>query len=107
MVTTENISNTALIKYRFGIVLLWLGILTWLPFILLRIVGETPSLFWFLPFHLAGVIGGSRLRKVARKDMNLPPPQRSRLQMLGHGFILAGISRLPCLLKRSNLYGLL
>ena len=58
MVIEKKLFNTALARYRLGTLLLWLGILTWVPFIILRIVGEKPSLFWFLPFHLLGVIGG-------------------------------------------------
>lgn len=91
MLTDEKISSAALIRYRFGTVLIWLGVLTWLPFIALRIAGEKPSLLWFLPFHLAGVIGGSRLRSAARKEMGAPPAKKSRLRALGHALILAGI----------------
>jgi hypothetical protein len=91
MVTDEKIYNAALMRYRLGNVLIWLGVLTWLPFIVLRIAGEKPSLFWYLPFHLAGVIGGSRLRAYARREMGMTLPQKSRLQMLGHGLVFAGI----------------
>src|SRR5262245_44974382 len=91
MVTNEKIYGTALIRYRLGSVLIWLGVMTWLPFIVLRIMGEKPSLFWFLPFHLAGVIGGSRLRSSARKEMGMHPAKKSLLRGLGHGLILAGI----------------
>ena len=62
MVTDEKIYNVALTRYRLGNMLIWLGVLTWVPFIVLRIAGEKPSLLWYLPFHLLGVIGGSRLR---------------------------------------------
>ena len=91
MVTDEKIYNTALMRYRLGSVLIWLGVLVWLPFIVLRIAGETPSLFWFLPFHLGGVIGGARIRSAARKEMGASPVRKSRLRMLGHALILAGI----------------
>ncbi len=91
MVTDEKISNAALTRYRLGNALIWLGVLTWLPFIVLRFAGERPSLFWYLPFHLAGVIGGSRLRAYARREMGMPLPQKGRLQTLGHGLVFAGI----------------
>lgn len=91
MVTDKKMINTALPRYRLGNVLVTLGVLTWLPFIVLRIAGETPSLFWFLPFHLAGVIGGSRLRSLARREMGASAPKRNILRMLGHGLIYAGI----------------
>lgn len=91
MVTEEKISNAALTRYRLGSALIWLGVLTWLPFIVLRIAGDKPSLFLYLPFHLAGVIGGSRLRAYARKEMRMAPPQKSRLRTVGHIMIFAGI----------------
>ena len=91
MVTDEKIYNTALMRYRLGSILIWIGVLVWVPFIVLRIAGETPSLFWFLPFHLGGVIGGSRIRSSARKEMGTPPAKKSRRRMLGHALILAGI----------------
>jgi hypothetical protein len=91
MVADEKIYNAALMRYRLGNSLIWLGVLTWLPFIVLRIAGEKPSLFLYLPFHLLGVIGGSRLRAFARKEMGTPPPKKNLLQVLGHGIILAGI----------------
>jgi len=91
MVTDEKIYNTALNKYRLGILLIWLGVLTWLPFIMLRIAGEKPSLFWYLPFHLAGVVGGSRLRASARREMSVLPTKKSLLQLFGHGMIFSGI----------------
>jgi hypothetical protein len=91
MVTDEKIYNIALIKYRLGLVLIWLGVLTWLPFIMLRLAGQKPSFFWYLPVHLAGVIGGSRLRVLARKEMNLTVPEKNVLQMLGQGMIVSGI----------------
>ena len=91
MVTEEKIYNAALMRYRLGNLLIWLGVLTWLPFIVLRIAGEKPSLFWVLPFHLAGVIGGSRLRAYARREMGMPKPQKNRMRTIGHGLIFAGI----------------
>jgi hypothetical protein len=91
MVTEQKIQNVALLKYRLGNVLIWVGVLTWLPFIVLRIAGEKPSLFWYLPFHLIGVIGGARLRAAARKELNIILPKKNIFQLLGHGMIIAGI----------------
>ncbi|HEX9384706.1 MAG TPA: hypothetical protein VF918_00160 [Anaerolineales bacterium] len=92
MVIEKKILTTTLARYRLGTVLIWLGIMTWVPFIILRMAGEKPSLFWYLPFHLIGVIGGSRLRATARKEMDLPPRKMSLLRMIAHGLIYAGIS---------------
>ena len=54
MVTEERTTNVALLRYRVGLAPIWLGVLTWLPFILMRASGPKPSLFWFLPFHPIG-----------------------------------------------------
>jgi len=91
MVTDEKIYNPALVRYHLGSVLIWLGVTIWIPFIALRMVGEKPSLLWYLPFHLLGVIGGSRLRTFARKEMSVPIVKKSLLQILGHGMIFLGV----------------
>ena len=91
MVTEEKITDMVLARYRLGTVLVWLGVLTWLPFIVLRIIGEKPSLFWFLPIHLIGVIGGARLRSLARKQMGVPVQKKRLLRVIGHGLIYSGI----------------
>ncbi len=91
MVTDEKIYNAALTRYRLGNVLIWLGVLVWAPFIVLRIAGEQPSMSWYLPLHLAGVMSGSRLRAFARKELGMLPPKKSRLRSLGHGLMFAGV----------------
>lgn len=83
--------DNPLTRFRLGTALIWLGVLTWAPFILLRIAGEKPSLFLYLPFHLAGVIGGARLRASARREMNVPPPRKNLLRVAGHALIYIGI----------------
>lgn len=92
MVVGEKTTNAALMRYRAGLVLIWIGVLTWLPFILLRANGQKPSIFWFLPFHLIGVVGGSRLRAAARKTMGEEAPQRNVLRTIGHILIFLAIS---------------
>lgn len=91
MVTEEKTVNYALMRYRAGLALIWIGVLTWLPFILLRASGSKPSLFWFLPFHLIGVIGGSRLRKVARAELGAEAPKKNAFRTIGHSLIFLGI----------------
>jgi hypothetical protein len=91
MVTDEKIYNAAWMRYRLGSVFIWLGVLVWAPFIILRIMGEQPSMGLYLPIHLLGVMGGSRLRAFARKELGMSKPKKTRLQMIGHGVIWAGI----------------
>lgn len=91
MVTQEKLINNAVIRYRLGSILVWLGVFVWAPFIFLRAIGESPSFLVFLPFHLLGVIGGSRLRSAARKELGMLPPEKSILHVAGHIMILFGI----------------
>ena len=93
MVTEEEkILDHILLRYRLGTILIWLGVLTWVPFIFLRAIGEKPTFLLFLPFHLIGVVGGSRLRSAARKELGLSLPKRNLLHTAGHILILLGIS---------------
>lgn len=90
MVSGAKIYNAALIRYGLGNLLIWLGLLKWLPFIALRIARVKSSLFLYLPFHTLGVIGGSRLRAFARREVGARPPKKNFLQVLGHGVEMHG-----------------
>jgi hypothetical protein len=91
MVTEEQWIDNAALRYRLGSIFIWLGILTWLPFIFLKAIGEKPAFLFFLPFHLLGVIGGSRLRSIARKELGVMPPRINALHLAGYLLILLGI----------------
>lgn len=92
MVTEEDkLIDNVLLRHRLGKILIWLGVLTWAPFIFLRAIGEKPSFLLFLPFHLIGVVGGSRLRSMARRQLGLTSPNRDVLHTAGHMLILLGI----------------
>ena len=91
MVVKAATNHSALIRYHLGAALIWLGVLIWAPFIILRIMGEKPFLFAFLPIHLLGVIGGSRLRSLARKELGLTPPKRDVWRRAGHVVIFISI----------------
>jgi len=54
-------------------------------------VGQRPSLWWFLPFHLVGVIVGSRLRAHARKELETVLVKKDLWRVIGHGLIWLGI----------------
>ena len=93
MVTEEERHlNSVLVRYRLGTLLIWIGVCTWIPFIFLRAIGERPTFLLFLPFHLIGVIGGSRLRSTARIELGLNSPKRNAMHTAGHILILLGIS---------------
>ena len=94
MVIKEKVAtlNTALIRYRAGQVLIWIGVLTWVPFIMMRANGIYPSIFWFLPFHLIGVVGGSRLRAMARRELGEDAPRKNAFRTIGHILVFLAIS---------------
>jgi len=47
--------------------------------------------FFFLSFHLIGVVDGSRLHSLARKEMGTLAPTKNILRVIGHGPIYVGI----------------
>jgi hypothetical protein len=91
MVTDEKIINNIVLRYRLGTTLIWSGVLIWLPFIFLKAIGEKPSFLLFLPVHLIGVIGGSRLRVDSRRELGMMSSKKNLIRMAGSGLILLGI----------------
>lgn len=91
MVTERKLIDHIMWRYRLGTFLVWLGVLAWVPFIFLRAIGEKPAFLLFLPIHLIGVVGGSRIRSAARKELHLAAPKKSFLTILGHLMIFLGI----------------
>ena len=58
-----------------GTLLVWLGVLAWVPFLILLANDYRHSIFPFLIAHLAGVLGGAALRQSADKTEGI---ERSR-----------------------------
>jgi len=92
MVTRENEWLTPIARFRLANALIWVGVLTWVPFIAMRLSGAKPNIFWFLPFHLLGVVGGARLKSAARRDLGAGVPKKTRLRSMGHFLIFTGIT---------------
>lgn len=92
MVVKEKSFNAPLMRYRLGVTLVWMGVLAWVPYIFLRVTGQDTSPLWFLPFHLVGVVGGSRLRSYARKEMGILKTKKNIFRVIGHMMIWAGVS---------------
>ncbi len=91
MVTEDELISNVVMRYRLGTILIWLGVFTWAPFIFLKVIGEDPPFLLFLPFHLLGVIGGARLRSIARKELGLIPNKKNYLTIAGHLTIFLGV----------------
>jgi hypothetical protein len=62
--------------HKYGTALIWIGVLVWVPYFALRIAGESPALLMYLPFHLASVIGGARIRSSANNRLGKPKEKR-------------------------------
>lgn len=56
----RKLSNLS--KETTGRILIWLGVLAWVPYLVIVLSGNHVSIFPFLAVHLVGVIGGVRLR---------------------------------------------
>jgi len=91
MVNQKESLSPGLTRYRLATALIWVGVLAWIPFIMLRVVGQKPSLFLFLPFHLSGVVGGAQLRAAARREMGTAPPRKNKLRSIGQILIIGAI----------------
>jgi phosphatidylglycerophosphate synthase len=91
MVNEEKVIDRLVFRDRLGTILIWSGVFVWLPFLFLKAVGAKPVFLLFLPVHLVGVIGGSRLRMAARQQLGMAPPKRNVLRLVGHSMILLGI----------------
>lgn len=77
--------------HKYGTALLWAGVLVWVPYFLLRMVGESPSLLMYLPFHLLGVIGGARMRITANKQLGKPVEKRKGYKRVAHYIVIASL----------------
>ena len=92
MVSDRKLFITPLARYRLGTALLWLGVLIWVPYIFLRVTGQSPAVIWFLIVHLLGVVGGSRMRAYARKEMGMITKKRNLWHVFGHMLIWFGVA---------------
>lgn len=77
--------------HKYGTILLWAGVLVWVPYFVMRIIGESPSLMIYLPFHLLGVIGGARMRTNANKQLGIPVEKRRGYKRIAHYLIIASL----------------
>jgi hypothetical protein len=79
-------------RRAWGQVLIWLGVLAWLPFFYLLSVGREVSIFPFLALHLTGVLGGSWLRNQTNKQQDaVQGAHGRRRKMLGKVLIYLGV----------------
>ena len=61
-----------------GTLVIWVGVLVWLPFMLLAANKLSVSIFPFLVLHLSGVLGGGWLRRSADRLDGLVQPASTK-----------------------------
>ena len=74
---------------KMGTIFIWIGVAAWLPFLYLLAVGEHPSIYPFLVVHLVGILGGTRMKALAKKGKTLR--KRHKRQVIGRIMILLGV----------------
>lgn len=62
MLIMQPTTMTAEKRRTWGTILIWIGVLAWLPFFMLLAFGRSVTIFPFLAVHLTGVLGGWWLR---------------------------------------------
>ena len=76
-----------------GKTLTWLGILDWIPFILLTIGRNSPPILPFLAVHLMGILAGAWLKSTDSKEpKGKALAGRSPASRLGSVLIMIGIA---------------
>lgn len=77
---------------KISTILIWVGVLSWVPFIYLKFSDQNPPLIPFLLFHLTGVIGGARSRSWIRQQETGEKPKADRVGVVGRILVLVGVS---------------
>lgn len=80
-------------RYALSKILTWLGVLAWLPYIVLTIGRYSPPILPFLVVHLIGILGGAWIKRTdpeAMKRSSLAGKSRSR--KFGSILILIGVA---------------
>ncbi len=74
---------------KMGTIFIWMGVAAWLPFLYLLAVGQHPSIYPFLVLHLVGILGGTRMKALAKKDKTTR--KRHKRQVIGRIMIILGV----------------
>jgi hypothetical protein len=67
---------------KFGQVLVWIGVATWMPYFYLAFTGAAPPIYVFLPVHLGFVLTGVRLKKLSQDQDRRPIKFKQASQIL-------------------------
>lgn len=80
-------------RYAIGRAFTWLGILAWVPFILLTIGRYSPPILPFLVIHLIGILGGAWIKRTDPERGNgASLAGKSLSRRLGSVLILLGVA---------------
>lgn len=70
---------TTVTQKKIGIVLIWMGVLAWVPYIYLISNGKESSIWPYLIVHLAGSFGGGKLQGRTEQDKLLVGTRRRKI----------------------------
>ena len=79
-------------KAKYSNILIWIGVLAWVPYIAARLVQIDLSGIPFLIVHLIGVLGGIILRRQALAGAAPPSEKIKRLKTISTILLVIGVS---------------
>ena len=79
-------------KVKLSKVFIWIGVLAWVPYIVLQILQKEISVFPFLGTHIFFIVGGIVLRKQASEGKAPPTQKVQRLKTVSTVLLVLGVS---------------
>lgn len=76
---------------RLSKVYIWIGVLAWAPYLTLVFIDKDVSILPFLAFHLTGILGGLRLKKMVEEGEEKPKKTVSRSKRVSRVMIILGV----------------
>ncbi len=90
---------------RLSRIFIWIGVLAWAPYLTLVFMDKDVSILPFLAFHLTGILGGLRLRKMASEADGEPKKVVSKSKKISRIMIILGVSAWLPYLYLTNVQG--
>jgi hypothetical protein len=79
-------------KAKLSSIFIWIGVLAWVPYLVLRILHKDFSVFPFLGTHIFFITGGIVLRRQASAGAAAPSQQVQRLKTVSTVLLVLGVS---------------
>lgn len=79
-------------KAKISNLLIWIGVLAWVPYLILRLMRKDFSVLPFLITHIICIIGGIVFRRQASAGASPPTQQTKRLKTISTVLLVLGVS---------------